>query len=115
MGEMDTVRLRTSDPRTAPMIRFNFLATDRDLREFRDGLRVTREITRDKALAVLGTSEAFPGAGVEDDIAIDELMRTRLETEFHPSCTCRMLAAVVMIPKVDELLRSCPGAEDSPC
>lgn len=85
-----TVRLRTSDPRTAPMIRFNFLATDRDLREFRDGLRVTREITRDKALAVLGTSEAFPGAGVEDDIAIDELMRTRLETEFHPSCTCRM-------------------------
>ncbi|CAH2401080.1 GMC oxidoreductase [Mesorhizobium escarrei] len=85
-----TVRLRTSDPRTAPIIQFNFLATARDLREFRDGLRVTREITRDKALAVLGTSEAFPGAGVKNDIAIDELMRTRLETEFHPSCTCRM-------------------------
>ena len=35
-------------------------------------------------------AEIQPDAGVQSDEQIDEFIRQRVETAYHPSCTCRM-------------------------
>ncbi|MGH6934273.1 MAG: choline dehydrogenase, partial [Dongiaceae bacterium] len=43
------VKLKSADPRQAPAIQFNYLQSDQDRQEFRDGIRLTREIFAQKA------------------------------------------------------------------
>ena len=82
--------LRTASPTDTPVIDFNFLSEQQDLVDLRNGLRMTREIVEQAAIRKLGTTEVFPGSGVRTDAEIDAMLRERLMTEFHPSCTCRM-------------------------
>ena len=84
------IRLRSRDPSDAPLIEFDFLATENDRQEFRDGLRLTRAILEQPALADLngGAVGAYAEARTNDDF--DALVAAQAETEFHPSCTCRM-------------------------
>jgi choline dehydrogenase len=84
------IQLASADPTTAPHIRFGFLATASDRREFRDGLRRTRHILEQPALRELAGDELFPGRRTDSDDDIDRFMAANLKTEFHPSCTCRM-------------------------
>ena len=82
--------LRSAIPTDAPVIDFNFLAEPQDLIDMREGLKVTRDIVAQPAIARLGTSEIVPGDGIRTDAEIERMLRERLMTEFHPSCTCRM-------------------------
>lgn len=84
------VSLASADPRAKATISFNFLATDRDRQEFRDGLAIVRDIVGQQAMAALGPQPVLPDLGVRSDGEIDAFVRTHAETEFHPSCTCRM-------------------------
>ncbi|MEM7224104.1 MAG: choline dehydrogenase [Pseudomonadota bacterium] len=83
-----TVRLASDDPTAAPEIRFNFLSTERDRAEFRDGIARIREIVAQGPLANLTATEARPGAEAVSDQALDDFIRDCAETEYHPSCTC---------------------------
>jgi 4-pyridoxate dehydrogenase len=56
------LELASADPRAAPRIRNNFLATDKDWRTLRAGLRMVRDIARQTPLAPFITSEIAPGA-----------------------------------------------------
>lgn len=85
-----TVRLRASDPFSTPEISFRFLASERDRREFRDGIRKLRDIVRSGELGGLTRSEIAPGSARQTDEELDRFVRENAETEFHPSCTCRM-------------------------
>jgi len=87
------VRLRSTDPRDPPRIQFNYLATAGDRREFRDGVRLTREIFAQKAFDPFRGAELSPGAQVTSDAAIDAHLRRKAESAYHPSCSCRMGAA----------------------
>ncbi len=82
--------LRSADPLQAPVIQFNFLATESDRREFRDGIRISRDIVRQSALASLIGQEITPAPGLTSDSDLDAFVRSHAETEFHPSCTCPM-------------------------
>jgi choline dehydrogenase len=84
------VQLRSDDPRKAPVINFNFFSTDRDKSEFRGALSVTRDIMNRKPMADIGATEVLPGGRVTSTAAIDEFISAYTNTEFHPSCTCRM-------------------------
>ena len=84
------VRLKSSDPREPPRIQFNYLATAGDRREFRDGVRLTREIFAQKAFDPFRGAELSPGAQVTTDAAIDAHLRRKAESAYHPSCSCRM-------------------------
>jgi choline dehydrogenase len=84
------VRLKSSDPREPPRIQFNYLATAGDRREFRDGVRLTREIFAQKAFDPFRGAELSPGAQVTSDAAIDAHLRRKAESAYHPSCSCRM-------------------------
>ncbi len=84
------VRIVSKDPRKHPEIRFNYLETSGDRREFRDGVRLTREIFAQSAFDEFRGPELAPGPRVTSDEGIDEFVRTHAESAYHASCTCAM-------------------------
>ncbi len=99
------VRLASADPRKPPHIQFNYMATEGDRREFRDGIRLTREIFAQKAFDPFRGDELAPGPEVTDDTALDAHLRRKAESAFHPSCTCKMGADDDPLAVVDGNLR----------
>ena len=85
-----SVRIRSADPRAKPALRFNYLSTDQDRREWVEAIRRTREIMEQPALAPFNGGETSPGPAVETDEEILDWVRRDAETALHPSCTCRM-------------------------
>jgi len=85
-----SVTLRGPDPEAAPVIRFNYMSKDRDWQEFRRCIRLTREIFAQDAFAPYRGQEIQPGAGVQDDDALDAFIRDHVESAYHPCGTCRM-------------------------
>lgn len=84
------VRLKSRDPRQAPSIVFNYLQTESDQREVIDGLRLTREILAQPAMAFYDDGELNPGPAVQSDASILAWARAEGETEYHPTSTCTM-------------------------
>ena len=84
------VTLRSADPCVPPLIDFGFFSEPADLAELRAGLKLTRDLVQQPELRALGATEAFPGDAVRSDAEIDAMLRQNINTEFHPSCTCRM-------------------------
>ena len=85
-----SVRIKSPDPRAAPAIRPNYLATDVDRRIAADSLKLTRRIAQQPALAKYQPDEFLPGPKFRSD---DELARAAGDigtTIFHPVGTCRM-------------------------
>ncbi|HSX91259.1 MAG TPA: choline dehydrogenase, partial [Pseudomonas sp.] len=84
------VQLRSKDPRQHPSILFNYMAHEQDWREFRDGIRITREIMAQSALEPYRGREISPGAELQSDAELDAFIREHGETAYHPSCSCKM-------------------------
>ncbi len=84
------VRLASADPFEKPRIRFNYLSHEEDRIEMRCCVRLTRELFAQPAFDRYRGREIQPGAGVESDAAIDAFIRDKVETAYHPSCTCKM-------------------------
>ena len=84
------VRLASPDPREKPRIRFNYMSHADDWAEMRACVRLTREIFSQPAFAPYCDGEIQPGAHVRSDAEIDAFVRERVESAFHPSCSCRM-------------------------
>lgn len=85
-----TVRLRSADPGDTPVIDPQYMSVDDDWREMRSGIRLTREIFAQRALAPYDGGELAPGADAMTDRALDEFIATQAESAYHPSCTCAM-------------------------
>ena len=85
-----SVTLASADPQAAPRILFNYMATEGDRREMRDGIRLTREIFAQKAFDPYRGAELAPGPDVTTDAAIDSHIRRKSESAYHPSCSCKM-------------------------
>ncbi len=84
------VQARSKDPRQHPSILFNYMSSPQDWQEFRDGIRITREIMNQSALDPFRGRELSPGAEVQSDAELDAFVREHAETAFHPSCSCKM-------------------------
>ena len=84
------VTLRSGDPDTPPVIRFNYMSHDADWRDFRRGIRLTREIFAQPAMAAHVEAELVPGEDVQTDDEIDAVIREHAESAYHPCGTCRM-------------------------
>ncbi len=85
-----SLRIRSRDPRERPSIRFNYLSTDQDRREWVEAIRVARRILTQPAFEPYSTGELSPGAVVETDDEILDWVARDAETALHPSCTARM-------------------------
>jgi choline dehydrogenase len=85
-----SVELRSADPKDPPRILFNYTSTEHDRQVMRDGIRHTREIFAQSAFDDLRGPELAPGPDAESDEALDEFVRQKGESAYHPSCTCKM-------------------------
>jgi choline dehydrogenase len=85
-----SVTLKTSDPRDHPALRFNYISTEQDRREWIEAVRVARRILNEPAMAEYNGGETSPGSSVETDEEILAWVARDAETALHPSCTARM-------------------------
>lgn len=84
------VQLKSKDPRQHPSILFNYMSHEQDWQEFRDAIRITREIMAQPALDPYRGREISPGVHCQSDAELDAFIREHAETAFHPSCSCKM-------------------------
>jgi choline dehydrogenase len=85
-----SVRIVSRDPAVHPALRFNYLSSDTDRREWVEAIRVARNILSQRALDPYSGGELSPGPSVETDEQIIDWVRRDGETALHPSCTCAM-------------------------
>jgi choline dehydrogenase len=85
-----TVKITSRDPRKHPALRFNYLSTDQDRREWVESSRVARDILSQAAFKPFNDGELSPGPSVETDEEILDWVARDAETALHPSCTTRM-------------------------
>jgi choline dehydrogenase len=85
-----SVKIVTTDPRRHPALRFNYLSTAQDRREWVEAIRCARKILTQPAFDQYNAGELSPGLSVGTDEEILEWVARDAETALHPSCTCRM-------------------------
>lgn len=85
-----TVSLGSPDPRQKPRIDPRYLSSGNDVQTLRDGLRIVREIARQKALDGFRGEELAPGPDCTADRDLDAYIRDTATTVQHACCTCRM-------------------------
>jgi choline dehydrogenase len=85
-----SVKITSPDPRVHPALRFNYLSTAQDRREWVEAVRVARKILNQPAFEEFNAGELSPGPSVETNEQILDWVARDGETALHPSCTCRM-------------------------
>ena len=84
------VTLRSAQPEDAPVIRFNYMSQEEDWEDFRNCIRLTREIFGQEAFKPYAGKEIQPGADVQTDKELNEFIAEHAESAYHPCGTCRM-------------------------
>lgn len=84
------VKLRSANYKDAPLIVFNHLSTQQDIRDIIDGIRMAREMIRQPAFDRFRGIELAPGPDVQTDSELEAFIRANVGTSFHPAGTCRM-------------------------
>ena len=85
-----SVKITSTDPHVHPALRFNYLSTAQDRREWVEAIRVARRILTQPAFEPYSTGELSPGPWVETDDEILDWVARDAETALHPSCTARL-------------------------
>jgi choline dehydrogenase len=85
-----SVTIRSRDPRVHPALRFDYLSTPTDRKEWVEAVRVARDILNQPAMEPFNAGELSPGPTVDTDEEILDWVAREGETALHPSCTARM-------------------------
>lgn len=96
-----TVRLGSAHAADAPVIDPNFLCDDRDIAVLRAGVRIMHRIMETAPMADYAGRDVNE-TPLDDDAALDALIRSRADTVYHPVGTCRMGsdAAAIVDPQL---------------
>lgn len=98
-----SIHIKSSNPREAPAINFNFLANSTDQQTTLDGLKFVRSLIEADALADYRGAELKPGPDIQSDDEVLGWIRSNAETAYHPVGTCKMGQDAKAV--VDERLR----------
>ncbi len=85
-----SVKITSLDPAVRPALRFNYLSTDQDRREWVEAVQVARHILGQPAFGSFSGGELSPGPAVSTDEEVLRWVGRDAETALHPSCTCKM-------------------------
>src|SRR3954452_37298 len=85
-----TLKIKSTDPRFKPAMRFNYLSTEQDRREWVEAVQVARKIFAQPAFAEYSAGEISPGPEIETPEQILSWVAKDAETALHPSCTAKM-------------------------
>jgi choline dehydrogenase len=88
-----TLRISSTDPRVAPLIDNNFLATERDQLRMLEAMKTSRRLARGPVFGPLQAGELIPGDAVGDE-ALPEVIAANLATYGHPTSTVPMGGAI---------------------
>ena len=83
-------KIKSADPLQHPALRFNYLSTEQDRREWVEAIRCARNILKQSAMDEFNGGEISPGPSVDTDEEILEWVAEDAETALHPSCTAKM-------------------------
>jgi choline dehydrogenase-like flavoprotein len=100
-----TVRLRSADPKAAPLIDPNYWADPFDRMCALRGLRLAREILRQPALKPYVLAERLPGDNLNTDEELAQYAYRSCKTDHHPAGTCAMGAGPEAVVTPDLKLR----------
>lgn len=84
------MKLKSANPLDHPILQPNYLSTETDVWEFRESVKLSREIFAQKAFDSFRGAEVQPGAQIQSDAEIDAFVRQKADSAYHPSCTCKM-------------------------
>lgn len=99
------VQITDRDPQGKPDILFNYLEHERDVTDWRNCIRLTREIINQPAMDPFRGEEIQPGLDTISDTEIDAFIRANVESAYHPSGSCRMGASDDPMAVVDPTCR----------
>jgi choline dehydrogenase len=85
-----TVKVTSTDPRKHPALRFEYLSTEQDRREWTEAIPIARKILNQPAFDRYNDGELSPGPSVETPEEILDWVARDAETALHPSCTAKM-------------------------
>ena len=97
------VKLKSNNPNDSPSIQFNYMQTDHDLKEMREGIKIAKDIFHQKVFDEFRGNEISPGNNINNDEDLNNFIREKGDTAYHPSCTCKMGKDNMSV--VDEQLR----------
>lgn len=84
------VTLASADPKADPRIFFNYMSHEQDWVDFRQGIRLVREIFAQDAFKPYFKHEIQPGHAAQSDDMLDDFIREHAESAYHPCGTCKM-------------------------
>jgi len=85
-----SITLNSSDPYDYPKILFNYLKDDDDLKQTRECIKVARKILSQNSLSKYAGKEIGPGSEAQSDEALNEYIKSKAETAYHPCGTLKM-------------------------
>ncbi|HKB31268.1 MAG TPA: choline dehydrogenase, partial [Streptosporangiaceae bacterium] len=85
-----SVKITSRDPAVHPALRFNYVSTAQDRREWVEAIRIARNILNQPAFDQFNGGELSPGPDVATDEQILDWVARDAETALHPSCTAKM-------------------------
>ena len=106
-----SVKVVSTDPRVHPALRFNYLSTDQDRREWVEAVRCARKILTQQAFDPYNDGELSPGSSVETD---EEILDWVAETP-RPRCTRPARARWARAPMRSSTLPACPCTASKDC
>ncbi|TIS36508.1 GMC family oxidoreductase [Mesorhizobium sp.] len=104
-----TIRLNSANPADSPLIDPNYWADPHDRDMSIKGLRLAREIMRQKALAPYVLREVLPGPTLTSDNELFDYACRSSKTDHHPVGTCRMGHDAMSVVTPDLTLRGIEG------
>ena len=104
-----TVRLSSADPADAPLIDPNYWAEPYDRAISLAGLRMARDILRQKALEPFLLAERQPGPEAVSEEALIQYAYRTCKTDHHPVGTCKMGTDTMAVVSPDLKLRGLEG------
>jgi choline dehydrogenase-like flavoprotein len=84
------VMLQSSNPLDAPLIDPNSLAEPYDLERHIDGIKITQEVGRTRAMRKFVAAEHFPGPVCKTKQDYENAARANARSSYHPVGTCKM-------------------------
>ncbi len=103
------VRLRDANPTSLPRVRFNYMCHEDDWLEFRACIAHTREIFAQSAFAPYRGREMAPGDDLTTQDDLDDFLRQKLESAYHPCGTCKMGSDDTDVTRPDGTVRGIEG------
>jgi choline dehydrogenase-like flavoprotein len=104
-----TVRLASNNAHDAPLIDPQYLSDPRDMVVMIRAYKASQAVMQSKIFSSVRGRPLVPEPAIDDDAAIEQFIRQRADTIYHPVGTCRMGADANSVVDLDLRVRGVEG------